>query len=227
MMKNSNDERKKCADLVAPSESKETVVNAKFVTEIMKNLGEDIRGFKAISFEVSTLIGRPLFAEENMAVLEAIREGYIADAVRERVREDSCRGYSCDNFVICTAYSKNYEIGRVCEFVNRAYAERHGYTFISDCLAYDEMIDRVKPRTHCTWYKILMLNKLMADEEFLRSHRVRYLLWIDADAVVVNPDIRLEQVVELAGAQVNPCRNILLMERFIRYGVILTSLPFV
>ena len=80
---------------------------------------------------------------------------------------------------ILTAYSSNYVPGYIAAAVNRKYAEAHGYAWQCDVLSQEEMVDEIRPRTHCSWYKVVMLNRL------LRAGRFKWLVWIDADAVVV------------------------------------------
>ena len=70
----------------------------------------------------------------------------------------------------------------------QAYADAHGYDFIVD----DDAIDRSAPTR--SW------NKLLA----MRKHLPRYdfLLYVDVDAVVINPETGLEDIVDFDYYQV-------------------------
>jgi hypothetical protein len=41
--------------------------------------------------------------------------------------------------IVCTAYTTNYVLGRLCEDVNRRYCERHGYEFVTEVLTPQDM----------------------------------------------------------------------------------------
>ena len=45
------------------------------------------------------------------------------------------------------------------------------------------MLAAIRPRDHLTWYKVLLINELLADPHW------EWVLWIDADAVVVRPEM--------------------------------------
>lgn len=106
------------------------------------------------------------------------------------------------------SYSTDYSIGRVCEAVNRQYGQRHGYELVSEVLPSEEMMTRIRPKKHCTWYKILLLMKWMEaslrqrkeeEEESLGSSssstRKRYLMWVDGDALFVDHSRSLEEII--------------------------------
>jgi hypothetical protein len=98
---------------------------------------------------------------------------------------------------VCTAYTTNYALGRLCEDVNRRYCQRHGYRFVCEVLSAGEMQDAIDPRTCFSWYKVLMMNRLL-DEELAHEGRpedASYLLWVDADAVVVRQDRTVESII--------------------------------
>lgn len=90
---------------------------------------------------------------------------------------------------VCTAFTTDYTIGNLCAHVNRRYAVKLGYEFISRVLSYDEMMVEITPRAHCTWYKVLLILELLENNEY------SYIAWIDADAVVVDHSISLEQII--------------------------------
>ena len=64
--------------------------------------------------------------------------------------------------------------------MNRKYCERHGYKFLADVLAYEDMLRAIAPKQHCTWYKVKMAIEIMKQTEMLRANDVRYVMWIDA-----------------------------------------------
>ena len=103
---------------------------------------------------------------------------------------------SVGNVLMITAYSDDYSIGTLCEKVNRTYAEKHGYEFISEVLPLDVISEIIAPKKHCTWYKIALLKKLFADVSYLESKRIRYILWIDADAIAVDHEVRFADIIE-------------------------------
>lgn len=85
---------------------------------------------------------------------------------------------------ILTAYTADYTLGKLCSPINRAYAAKHGYTFI------EKIIERPEER-HPTWAKVQLLNELMIDDSF------DYILWIDADAVVIRQDRSLDELIQV------------------------------
>ena len=105
-------------------------------------------------------------------------------------------------FVVATAYSTNYTIGKLCGAINRKYCASHGYRFIEkevDLLTFGSALGT---RNHCTWYKIFMMLNYMKDalassSKTQRKNTFTYLVWVDADACVVNHNVRLEDVVAL------------------------------
>ena len=103
--------------------------------------------------------------------------------------------------LVIMAYSEDYRLGRLCEAVNRAWATRHGYAFHSEVLSREAMLAAVAPRAHVTWYKVALINRLLAQQQDEAGQAVdghgqgeehaqqraepSYILWLDADAVVV------------------------------------------
>lgn len=122
--------------------------------------------------------------------------------------------------LLLTAYDQNYAPGPLCEAANRAYGKEHGYDIECDVHSTSDMLEAVRPRTHCTWYKVLMIRRALSR---LRSHsgavggedaegdtveaRCRegrgrktydWLAWIDADAAVVDRGRSLDFVLRRA-----------------------------
>ena len=98
---------------------------------------------------------------------------------------------------VCTAYTTNYALGRLTEDVNRRYCQRHGYRFVCEALSAGEMQNAIDPRTCFSWYKVLMLNRLLGEElaHEGRPEDASYVLWVDADAVVVRQDRTVESII--------------------------------
>jgi hypothetical protein len=165
------------------------------VTAVIQETG--LRRYESLrEYFVSNLLddSRDLTSKERDLVLRLLRAKFVSDAEQVRSVEDISN--RARGILIITAYTDNYSIGRLCEHVNREYALKHGYDFINHELPYADMLQAVGPKkTHCTWYKVLMLNKILSDEIFLLQHRIQYIVWIDADALVVNSNMRMEEII--------------------------------
>jgi hypothetical protein len=130
-----------------------------------------------------------------------------AEALR---RLDDMGAAGRKEFLVCTAYTRNYTIGKLCAPINKAYCHQHGYHWIEESeYEYEAMLSAISPRSNCSWYKILLLKSLMcrllAGEQLTQlpavdSTKIRYLMWIDADAVIVNSKRTLESIVEYSKA---------------------------
>lgn len=103
---------------------------------------------------------------------------------------------------ICTAYTDDYTIGRLCEEVNRIYASRFGYNFDCHILSCEDMMAVIQPKKHFTWYKVDMLIKSiqqrLKEVDETKSDSLHYVMWIDADAMVTNLQTPLVDIVEQA-----------------------------
>ena len=98
------------------------------------------------------------------------------------------------DILILMAYSSDYTIGSVCEAVNRHYATRHGYSFECVVQSYEDMLSVIAPRTHCTWYKVYLINSLLHSQG--HSHtQYKFILWIDADAIVIDHSVTIEDII--------------------------------
>lgn len=80
---------------------------------------------------------------------------------------------------MCT--SEMLAVGRLSDPNKRYYCRRHGYEFIP----LDRTLDRSRPPQ---WSKILLLLEHL--------DRFDWLFWSDADSLVMNPDLRLEDLVD-------------------------------
>jgi hypothetical protein len=88
-------------------------------------------------------------------------------------------------FAIATLYTPEIaELGTQTSKIMARYARRHGY----EAVIAGETLDAAR---HPSWSKLLLI------EDFLVNHPgCRWLMWIDADAVIANPARRLEDVVD-------------------------------
>lgn len=148
--------------------------------------------------------------------LSRVEKGYIDNALYDRRMQRAETNRTVDslwapsnshtalqpcNILMVTAYSNDYSIGGLCEKVNRAYALRHGYEFHSDVLTLSAMSVVIAPKKHCTWYKIALLQRLLSNTEYLAQHNIHYLMWVDADAIVVDQAVQLTDVINRAGGK--------------------------
>ena len=125
-----------------------------------------------------------------------------------RGRATVCTAPTRARVTVCMSYTVDYRLGQLTEAVNRAWAARHGYRFVVEVLCPAAMHDAIEGRSHATWHKVVLLNRLLAEaeEEALApaacdgsdDAATSYLLWIDADAVVVNHARTVEDLLALA-----------------------------
>jgi hypothetical protein len=102
-------------------------------------------------------------------------------------RPAKSRGHSLDahpesgaDFTLVTLYDAAFwEVGKVTATRMREYARRHGYRFVEHCSLLD-------PSRHPAWNKILAVSRL------LKQRRPKWVVWVDADAVIMDLDQRLE-----------------------------------
>lgn len=102
------------------------------------------------------------------------------------------------NIQLVMSYTTDYTIGTICEQVNRAYASKHGYSFYSDILSCEDMLPKIAPKLHFTWYKVLILLNLMQEYLLNPSNHIKYLFWIDGDALIIKSDISVETIIHEA-----------------------------
>eukprot|EP00967_Tisochrysis_lutea_P069987 scaffold92166_cov30-Tisochrysis_lutea.AAC.3 len=99
-----------------------------------------------------------------------------------------------------TAYTSDYTLGELCARVNRAYACRHRYGWICQVREARSGGADLAAR-HPTWDKVQLVLELM--EGLLDGGsphglcpRTTHLMWIDADAVVLRQDRRVEEILD-------------------------------
>lgn len=98
---------------------------------------------------------------------------------------------------IVTSFTADYKLGHLTWPHNKRYADKHGYEFICRIQPpSDWMSDKAK--RHPTWDKVELLIALLHDvlrgDELHCAASTTHLLWIDADAVVVNQEVDIESL---------------------------------
>ena len=148
----------------------------------------------------NTVGGRSLTQQEKGCIESVVRSVRMkqAEELREQDSLFTINEEMPPNILMVTAYSNDYTIGHVCERVNRIYAQTHGYEFYSEVLSLEDMAREISPKKHCTWYKIVLLRKLFANIELLKSKNIQYIMWIDADAIVVDHKLTLFNIINIS-----------------------------
>lgn len=165
--------------------------------------------FGALLTAIQVRLGRQIPREEKGFISSALRCRRMKDAEVSRRTDslfpaplsvDNCEQV-IGNILMVTAYSDDYTIGSLCEKVNRNYAVQHGYEFISEVLPLSIISSAISPKKHCAWYKIALLRKLFADVANLQAKGILYVMWIDADAIVVDHSIKLTDIISRCGGR--------------------------
>lgn len=152
------------------------------------------------TLDIQDLHSNSLSLAEKKIITKAIHDYFKIRAGKHRLLADLLSGKRRDsNYLICTAYSTDYSIGSLCERVNYAYAKAHDYEFLSVVLPMDEISSIIHPKAHATWFKIHIILKVLEDINALRAKGIQYIMWIDADAVIVNHEISLSALVQRGG----------------------------
>jgi hypothetical protein len=110
---------------------------------------------------VTTALGRCINYSERKIISDCLRSSFCAAAeVKRMTEDDGHRG-----ILLITAYSTDYKIGELCDTINKRYSEKNKYEYLSETLPYEEMMRAIGPtKNHCTWYKVLMLNRMLNDD---------------------------------------------------------------
>ena len=133
------------------------------------------------------------------------------DEIHDKVGNTEPRVSSAgSDILLCTGYSEDYTIGHLTSYVNQQYAQQHGYQYYEEVLSYEDMLRLISPCSHCTWYKVYLIRRLL---EYQRGKRrtnedssssfsdlkpFYYVLWLDADAMVIDPSICIEDILHRA-----------------------------
>jgi hypothetical protein len=160
--------------------------------------------FNQLQHELSTHLQRSLTTDERHLVSKVLLSFQIqtaTDSLKDERRSSAValqdQGNSRKKFIVASAYTHNYYEGVVCGAINRRWCERQGYEYVEDVLSLDDMRTLIAPRA-VSWYKVLMLKRIMGDLARLIHEGVQYVVWVDADAFILDVEARLESIVELA-----------------------------
>jgi hypothetical protein len=165
--------------------------------------------FKTIQYNLNAKLGRRLLRHEQRIISEVISERvtFISQTPSSALNDGNALSHNhhipqpiqSHEILICMAYSDDYTLGNICELIIRNYALKHGYQFLCQVLPYDEMMRVISPRHHCAWYKALLIRNLLnhfdlpsQPQPVLRDWK--YLVWIDADALILNSNISIEDI---------------------------------
>jgi hypothetical protein len=88
------------------------------------------------------------------------------------------------DLTLVTLYnSPFYDVARITAARMRQYAQIHGYRFVE----HRSLLDITR---HPAWNKIMAVRKAMS------ASRAQWILWVDADAVIMNYEHRIEDLIE-------------------------------
>jgi hypothetical protein len=172
--------------------------------------------FKTIQAQFNQKLGRRLLTHEQRIISEVMSERvtFISPILAPPDLGESnilpheqsiSQSIQPHEILICMAYSDDYTLGTICELIVRAYALKHGYQFLSQVLPYEEMMRAISPRQHCAWYKALLIRNLLHHLDLPVPSQPqpqpqpvvtdwKFLVWIDADALILNSAIRIEDI---------------------------------
>ncbi len=90
-----------------------------------------------------------------------------------------------NDIAVVTLNDKGYaDIGKLTAQVKQAYCKRHGYAFYH----YQDLLDFDRIAPFAAWNKIPAILKHLKD--------YKWVFWIDADAVMIRPEIKLERFLD-------------------------------
>ncbi|CAE7611750.1 unnamed protein product [Symbiodinium natans] len=164
---------------------------------------EDSSSFDFESFRerFSMRLGRPVLRRDAEMIFKVLHQHRPDATVRGILRSvmetpDDLRPGTLSperkDVLLVMAYSANYAPGAICQLVNNEYSNKHGYAFKCDVLTKEDMLAAISPRDAFTWYKVLMLKRLMNTE----SHE--YFVWLDGDAAILDHEKPLEAFIRQA-----------------------------
>ena len=92
---------------------------------------------------------------------------------------------AASRFAIATMYTREIaEYGEINSRALASYAKRHGYQL----LVARDILDASR---HPAWSKLLLIERFLVDHP-----KCEWLMWIDADAVITNPNQKLEDLID-------------------------------
>lgn len=124
---------------------------------------------------------------------KALKSGFALAAIASRVGDVRVRRKEVrpEHILLLTSYTPNIaDYGAISAENKRAYAERHGYGFRAVTEGFD-------PNRPPAWSKIRFIADALGE--------YRHVFWTDADALIMNPEVRLETFVE-SGADIHITR---------------------
>jgi hypothetical protein len=172
-------------------------------------IAEGVIGYRQIVRRCSTVLDRPLLKPEKTAITQAIHSRHDDAAVPLDPGASASSSHivaPVPKVLLFTGFSLNYTVGHLCAAVNRAYAARHGYGWICDAIPLEEMTAQLGGAAFGSWYKVLMINRLLDElgssgviSTDTGTSEYTHLMWIDADAVIVDHSKRVEELIALGG----------------------------
>lgn len=97
---------------------------------------------------------------------------------------------------IVTAFSDNYDIGYICQGRNNSYAKKFGYDFRCEVNSLWEMlpeIDWASGDSTLSWFKIPLMIRILEELQH------EWVMWVDADAMVINDSVSFDEVLTAVG----------------------------
>lgn len=96
----------------------------------------------------------------------------------------STSSYAADYAIVTIAQGSGYQdCVRLGTESKRNYCEKHGYDFIYGT-------ENMDPSRHIYWSKILLMLDVMENSSY------KWVVWLDADTLIMNPDIPLEDLID-------------------------------
>ena len=175
-------------------------------------IAEGVLGYRQIVARCVEDLGRPLLKPEKTAITAAIHGRHDAEAAAAQpagAGDEAAAPAAAlpaqspepepepePRVLLFTAFSLDYAVGHLCAAANKAFAAKHGYGWRCRALPLEEMaaaLDGGPP----TWYKVLMLNQLLAEQQATKEPPYTHIMWVDADAVVIDHTKKVEQLIAL------------------------------
>lgn len=149
---------------------------------------------------------RRLTSKERMYITQAIYKKNIIEheVINNSINDTSLIStvpnltFDRSRIMILMGYSEDYSIGAICCDINKRYAKKYGYSFECFVSSHENIMHELHPKDHCTWYKVLLINRLLHSNTMNNGdsiNTVDWILWLDADAFVLNDNVLIEDLV--------------------------------